>query len=281
MLCYAARFPGPAAASTGHPSKEYALSLSVTIITQNERDNMAACLASVGFADQVVVVDSGSTDGTVELAQSLGAEVSVQADWQGFGIQKNRALDLATQDWVLSLDADERVSPELQQEMMAQLALHAGSAEAVAFEVPRLTQFCGQWIHHCGWTPDRVLRLFRRGDARFSLDLVHESLQLQRDGIRIVKLKSPLQHFSYPTPEQYWRKLQRYSHDWALQRHARGQTTTITRAALSGLVAFVRSYVFRLGFMDGAVGFVVCTMQAQSAFGKYFELYCMGRPREK
>lgn len=257
------------------------MTLSITIIAKNERDNIAACLASVAFADQVVVVDSGSTDETVAVAQSLGAEVTTRADWLGFGVQKNRALALATQDWVLSLDADERISPALRQEIEDQIAKHAGPGTDVAFEIPRLTQFCGQWIHHCGWTPDRVLRLFRRGDARFSDDLVHESLQLLKPETTVIRLKNPLLHFSYPTPEQYWRKLQHYSRDWALQRHARGQTTTITRAALSGLVAFIRSYVFRLGFLDGAMGFAVCTMQAQSAFGKYFELYCLGRPREK
>ena len=171
------------------------------------------------------------------------------------------------------------MSPELRQEIESHLA-QVRPDEAVAFEIPRLTQFCGQWIRHCGWTPDHVLRLFRRGQAQFSDDLVHESLRL-KPGVRIVRLKHPLLHYSYPTPTHYWRKLERYSRDWARQRHAQGQRTSIARAALSGLVAFVRSYVFRLGFLDGAMGFAVCAMQAQSAFGKYFELYCLGRHREK
>lgn len=254
--------------------------LSVILITRNESANIAACLASAGFAEQAVVVDSGSTDDTVALAQSHGAQVTVSADWPGFGPQKNRALDLAQGQWVLSLDADERVSATLRQEILAQLA-RVGSDESVAFEIPRLTQFCGQWIRHCGWTPDHVLRLFRRGEARFTDDLVHESLRLLKPGTRVVRLKNPLLHYSYPTPEQYWRKLERYSRDWARQRHAQGRRTTLGRAALSGLVAFVRSYVFRLGFLDGSLGFAVCTMQAQAAFGKYFELYCLGLNREK
>ena len=149
------------------------------------------------------------------------------------------------------------------------------SGRAQAFEIPRLTRFCGQWIHHCGWTPDYVLRLFRRGSARFSDDLVHERVLL--DGPRPMRLASPLLHESYPTPEHYWRKLQAYSHAWAVQRHAQGRTTSMTRAALSGCAAFVRSYVLRLGFLDGAMGFAVCTMQAQAAFGKYFALYCLNR----
>lgn len=254
--------------------------LSVTIITHNEGANIAPCLDSVSFAGQRVVVDSGSTDDTVAQARTLGAEVAVYADWPGFGPQKNRALDLARGAWVLSLDADERVSPQLRQEIELHLA-RVGPNESVAFEIPRLTQFCGQWIRHCGWTPDHVLRLFRRGQARFSDDLVHESLRLVEPGTRVVRLKNPLLHYSYPTPTHYWRKLERYSRDWARQRHAQGQRTSIARAALSGLVAFVRSYVFRLGFLDGAMGFAVCAMQAQSAFGKYFELYCLNRNREK
>ena len=122
-----------------------------------------------------------------------------------------------------------------------------------------------------------MLRLFRRGQARFSNDLVHESLQTVEPGVRILRLKHPLLHYSYPTPEHYWRKLERYSRDWARQRHARGQSASMARAAVSALAAFLRSYVFRLGFLDGAMGFAVCTMQAQAAFGKYFELYCLSR----
>jgi len=256
-------------------------SLSVIVITKNESHNIEACLQSVMFADQIVVLDSGSTDGTIEIARSMGAEVSISPDWQGFGVQKNRALDAATGDWVLSLDADERVTPELAQEIQAQLAQAQVSGQSVVFTIPRLTQFCGVWIRHCGWTPDYVLRVFKRGEARFSDDLVHEKLQFITADMPIVRLKPPLLHYSYPTPEHYWRKLQRYSQDWARQRHARGQKATITRAALSAVTAFIRSYVFQLGFLDGAMGFAVCTMQAQSAFGKYFELYCLGREHDK
>lgn len=262
-------------------------SLSVSIITKNEAHNLGRCLKSVGFADELVVLDSGSTDDTVEIARSLGAVVHVASDWPGFGAQKNKALALTTQDWVLSLDADEVVSPELQAEILSHLNGATLQDEnyppttSVAFEIPRLTQFCGVWIRHCGWTPDRVLRLFRRSEALFSQDLVHESVRLVRADTKLVRLKHPLLHFSYPTPQQYWVKLQRYSHDWAVQRHACGQTCSIWRAALAGLAAFLRSYVFRLGFLDGAMGFAVCTMQAQSAFGKYFELFCLGRKIEK
>ncbi len=255
--------------------------LSVILIANNEANNILDCLASVSFADQIVVVDSGSTDNTVELARSVGAHVVQTTDWPGFGAQKNRALDLATSDWVFSIDADERVTPELAEQLKAAIKNdinndskgnnHIGQHDA--YDMPRLTQFCGQWIRHCGWTPDRVLRLFKRGSARFSNDLVHERI-VQSQGT-CGKLTTPMLHFSYPTPASYWRKLDQYSQAWAKQRHLEGKKTSMWRAAMSGLVAFVRTYFVRLGFLDGALGFAVCTMQAQSAFGKYFTLYCL------
>jgi len=250
-------------------------SLSVIIITRNEATNIEACLDSVAFADELIVLDSGSSDATVQLAREKGARVYSVDDWPGFGPQKNRALALATCDWVLSLDADERVAADLAAEMRAAMS----ELKQTAFEVPRLTQFCGQWIHHCGWTPDRVLRLFRRGTAKFSDDLVHEKVLLS-PGIRSGRLRSHLLHYSYPTPTHYWRKLEQYSQAWAAQRWVLGQKVSMWRAGLSGVVAFVRSYFFRLGFLDGAMGFAVCTMQAQAAFGKYFALYCMSKEND-
>ncbi len=259
--------------------------LSIILISNNEAHNILDCLASVSFADQIVVVDSGSTDNTVELARSVGAQVTQTTDWLGFGVQKNRALDLVTGDWVFSIDADERVTPELAEQLKAavnfdyQTSINNDSksnnflGHHDAYEVPRLTQFCGQWIRHCGWTPDRVLRLFKRGSAKFSNDLVHERL-VQNQGT-CGKLTTPILHYSYPTPASYWRKLEQYSQAWAKQRHLEGEKTSMLRAAMSGVVAFIRTYFLRLGFLDGALGFAVCTMQAQSAFGKYFTLYCL------
>jgi glycosyltransferase involved in cell wall biosynthesis len=243
--------------------------LSVIIITLNEAANISECLKSVSFANELVVVDSGSTDGTQDMARNFGAHVHQASDWPGFGQQKNRALELAKFPWILSLDADERVTPELAGQILKIMNTGVGDA----YEIPRLTQFCGHWIRHCGWTPDYVLRLFKRDSARFSNDLVHERVVLcQGDPSR---LSTPLLHYSYPTPSHYWRKLEQYSQAWAQQRFAIGQKTSMLRAGLAGVVAFIRSYIFRLGFLDGAMGFAVCTMQAQAAFGKYFALYCL------
>ncbi len=247
--------------------------LSVIVITKNEASNIADCLASVAFADEVIVVDSGSTDATVSMAQSMGAHVTSRTDWRGFGVQKNRALELATGQWVLSLDADERVSPELAIEIGKIITAN----QASVCDMPRRTSFCGQWMNHCGWSPDRVTRLFKRGSAKFNDNLVHEKVEWATNVHTIVSLKFPILHFSYPTPNHYWDKLRLYSEAWALQKYQQGATTSMSRALVSSVVAFVRSYVVRLGFLDGALGFVVCQMQAQAAFYKYFYLYFLSR----
>ena len=245
--------------------------LSVIVITKNEAANIRDCLQSVAFADQIVVLDSGSTDDTAAIARSMGAQVHISNEWPGFGAQKNRALQYATGLWVLSIDADERIPSDLAKEISA--AIQSGHSNAYA--LARQTQFCGQWIRHCGWTPDYVVRLFKRGQATFTNDAVHEKLVFNNPLENPAYLGPPMLHYSYRTSDDYWNKLQRYSKDWAMQRYRQGQKTSMSRAALSGMAAFVKSYFFKLGFLDGGLGFAVCSMQAQSAFGKYFELYCL------
>ena len=247
------------------------MTLSVIIITKNEAANIAACLDGVAFADEIIVLDGASSDDTVHIAQAHGARVVNAPEWSGFGPQKNRALALATQDWVLSIDADERVTPEL----AAQLRAATQQSKGHAYAIPRRTQFCGQWIDHCGWSPDYVLRLFKRGHARFSDDLVHERLICST--AQASRLTAPLLHYSYPTPIHYWRKLQQYAVAWASQAHARGRKSSMIRAVTSAAWAFIKSYVLRLGFLDGGMGLAVCVMQAQAAFGKHFHLYCLNR----
>lgn len=249
--------------------------LSVIIITRNESANIVACLQSVSFADEVIVLDGQSTDDTISLAQKHGATVVHAHTWDGFGHQKNKALAHATHDWVLSLDADERVSDQLAKEIQAVLK-HADHA---VYDIPRLTNFCGQWIHHCGWRPDRVARLFKRNEACFSDDVVHEKL-VAKNASSVGKLRYSLLHYSYPTSQIYWRKLQTYSQAWAQQKFDQGQTTSMSRAVSSGFFAFLKSYLFRLGFLDGAMGLAVCILQAQAAYGKYFTLYCLSQGKK-
>ncbi|MGV8804348.1 MAG: glycosyltransferase family 2 protein [Polaromonas sp.] len=243
-------------------------SLSVTVITQNEAHNIEACLRSVSFADEIIVLDSGSTDQTVQIARSLGARVSTSADWQGFGVQKNRALSLATSDWVLSLDADERVPDALQAEIRA--VLQAAQFDVYAF--PRLSSYCGQFIHHSGWYPDRVTRLFRRQAARFSDDLVHEKLITE---CPVGQLRTPLLHESFRSLESVLDKVNRYSTAGAQSLFAKGKSASLGKAIGHGLWAFVRTYFLRRGFLDGRMGLVLAISNAEGTYYRYLKLWLM------
>lgn len=240
-------------------------SLSVIIITKNEASNIRACLESVAWADEIIAVDSGSTDDTVSICKAMGAQVYVHADWPGFGQQKNRALSYATKDWVLSIDADERVTPELREELIQ--AMNEGYASG--YYLPRLSQFCGASIHHSGWYPDYVLRLFRRDAGRFSDNLVHESVLLTG---RTVKLKSPLLHYSYLTIDDVERKVEHYSTAAAQQMFQSGKQSSWLDAALRAGWAFVRTYFLRLGVLDGSAGLNIARMNAHTTYLKYRKL---------
>ena len=245
------------------------------MITKNEAHNIAACLASVSFADQIVVLDSGSTDGTADIALALGAEVVVNADWQGFGVQKNRALALARCDWVLSLDADEQVSPALQLEVQQVLAAPKFSAYAV----PRLSSFCGQYMRHSGWYPDYVVRLFKRGDAHFSSDRVHEKITTEG---KIGKLKGELLHKTYSSLEQMLDKSNAYSTAGARDALAKGKSASITSAVAHGIWAFLRTYFLRLGFLDGRMGLLLAVSISQTTFWRYAKLQLLeGQSKKK
>lgn len=246
--------------------------LSVIIIAKNEAANIGPCIESVAWADEIVVVDSGSTDDTVSIARGLGAFVYVHADWPGFGPQKNRALDYATGDWVFSIDADERVTPELRTEIEQAMI----DAQADGYYCPRLSQFCGAFIHHCGWYPDYVLRLFRRGAGKFSGSLVHESVLLSG---KTAKLKSPLLHYSYLSRDDVERKVAHYSTAAAQQMHEAGKRANLLGAALSGAWAFVRTYVIRLGVLDGAAGWNIALMNARTTYLKYRKLTALQMQR--
>ena len=249
-------------------------SLSVTVITKNEAHNIEACLRSVAFADEVIVLDSGSTDDTVQIARSMGAAVRTSPDWQGFGIQKNRALALASSDWVLSLDADERVPPELQAEIRS--ALEDSAFDVYSF--PRLSSYCGQYMHHSGWYPDRVTRLFRRHAARFSDDLVHEKIMTSR---KVGQLHSPLLHESFRNLDVVLDKTNRYSTAGAQSLLNKGKTASVSKALGHGLWAFVRTYFLRLGFLDGRMGLVLAISNAEGTYYRYLKLWLFQRGASK
>lgn len=238
--------------------------LSVILITRNEATNIAECLASVSWADEIVVVDSGSTDDTVAIAREFTPQV-YSLDWPGFGPQKNRALSYATGDWVFSIDADERVSPELRIEL--ERAMQRGEADG--YFIPRLSQFCGHFVHHSGWRPDYVLRLFRRGQARFSDSLVHESVICAG---KTARLKQSILHYSYLTREDVERKVEHYSTAAARQMFEAGKQAGLAKALSSASWAFLRTYVFRLGILDGATGQAIAVMNARTTWLKYRKL---------
>lgn len=249
-------------------------SLSVTIITKNEASNIEACLQSVQFADQVIVLDSGSTDNTVDIALSMGAEVSVRDDWQGFGIQKNRALALATSDWVLSLDADERVTPELQTEIQAVLK----NSSFDVYAVPRLSSYCGQYMRHSGWHPDYVTRLFRRHSVQFSEDLVHEKI-ISRS--KVGRLNASLLHESFRNFEVVLDKVNRYSTAGAEILLSKGRRSSLGGAIGHGFWAFIRTYFLRLGFLDGKMGLVLAISNAEGTYYRYLKLWLFCRNSRK
>lgn len=248
------------------------MTLSVIIITKNEAAHIADCIASVRFADEIIVVDSGSTDGTRELAAGLGAKVTLTQDWPGFGRQKNRALDLATCDWVLSIDADERVTPELAQTIQQELL----NPRAQAYKIARLSNFGGRWIRHSGWWPDHVLRLFKRGTARFKDVAVHESVQTSS---AIVTLDGHFLHYPYADLETFIAKINHYSSEAAAMMHARGKTTSVLGATGHAVWTFIRIYLIRRGFLDGKEGFILATMGATGSFFRYNKLLLLQKDK--
>ena len=261
------------------------LNLSVILITRNEAHHVADCLRSVDFADEWIVVDAGSTDATREIAERFGARVTVTTDWPGFGAQKNRALAQARGRWVLSIDADERVSDALAASIRRAIAAdtsgqeaHASSqdagAGAVGYELSRLSSFCGQWMRHGDWYPDRVLRLFRRGAGRFSDDLVHERLVL--DG-PVGRLEGELLHDSMPTLENAIDKMNRYTTGRALDRVRAGKRGGLGAALSHGLWAFIRCYLLRRGFLDGRLGFVLAVYVAEGTYYRYLKMGLLAR----
>jgi glycosyltransferase involved in cell wall biosynthesis len=247
--------------------------LSAIIITRNEAANIAACLASVAFCDERIVVDSGSTDDTVAIAKGCGAQV-VTHEWAGFGVQKNFALSLARREWVLSIDADERVTPELAQTIA--VAIAEGGADA--FELPRVSSFCGRPMRHSGWFPDYVLRLFRRGKGRFDDALVHERVIC--DGT-VKRLGKPLIHHPVLKLEDALSRMDRYSTASAATLLTSGRNVSFATGIAHGFFAFFKTYVLRLGFLDGAEGFLLAVANAEGSYYRYMKAWVAQRAKAR
>jgi glycosyltransferase involved in cell wall biosynthesis len=245
------------------------MGLSVILITKNEEANLKECLESVSFANEIIVVDSQSSDKTVEIAQSFGAKVEITPNWPGFGPQKNIALDMATQDWVLSIDADERVSPELRAEIIA--TINSTQSQA-CYEIPRLSWYCGRFMKHSGWYPDYVLRLFKKGSAKFSDHLVHERVITNE---RVNKLKNHFFHYSFKNFSQVLQKIDGYSTLSAQQAFEQGKRSSISKAFFKGFWAFFRTYFLRLGILDGSQGLALAISNAEGTYYRYLKIWLL------
>jgi glycosyltransferase involved in cell wall biosynthesis len=248
------------------------VTLSAIIITRNEAANIAACLESVSFCDEIIVVDCGSDDDTVRVAKAAGATV-VSHPWAGFGAQKNFALSQARGDWVLSIDADERVTWPLAAEIMVTIK----NAKANGYEIGRLSTFLGKPMRHSGWFPDYVLRLFRRDKARFSDDLVHERVLCEEPVARLVCL---FDHHPVMRLEDALRRVDSYSTAGA-KTLASKRRVSFTSGIAHGLWSFLRAYIVRFGFLDGREGFLLAVANAEGTYYRYMKAWAAGRQRER
>jgi glycosyltransferase involved in cell wall biosynthesis len=242
------------------------LRLSAVVITRDNEATIRRCVGSLAFADEIIVLDSGSTDATMDICRELGAQVHESNDWPGYGPQKNRALELATGEWVIAIDSDEWITPALRAEI--ERAIASADAKA-AYAMPRRSSFCGRFMKHSGWWPDYVVRLFRRETGRYSDDRTHERLLVNGTTGR---LREPIMHEAIDDLEQMLLKMNAYSSSSAQSRFEQGRRATLATAILHGAWTFFRTYVVRLGFLDGREGFMLAVANAEGSYYRYAKL---------
>lgn len=246
------------------PSSPSRVQLSLAIITLNEEANLERCIRSVPFADEVIVLDSGSTDSTIDLAKSLGAKTFIES-WRGFRDQKRRATDLCRNDWVLSLDADEALSPEAAKKIEKLLA-SADLARATGYELPRLTWTLGRWIRHGGWYPDRQLRLYDRRSSKWEGgEHVHERVKTRVSS----RLEMPIYHWPFPDLAAQIETNNRYSTLGAQEQIRRQKKFSLAKLLFKPVSKFLETYLIKKGFLDGLPGFIISIGAAYSIFLKY------------
>jgi (heptosyl)LPS beta-1,4-glucosyltransferase len=245
--------------------------LSVTVITLNEAAHIEACLDSVAWADERLIVDSGSTDGTPDLARARGARVIVR-DWPGYAAQKNLAAAEASHDWILSVDADERVTPGLAEEIRRTLERDPA---APGYRIPRVTWHLGRWIRTTDWYPDYQLRLYDRRRGRWPLRHVHESVTT--DGLPS-RLRHELEHYAYRDISHHHQTMDRYTTLAAEQMRSDGRRAGLVDLVLHPPAAFVRNYVLKRGFTDGVPGLIISAMNAHYVFLKFAKLWALSDP---
>jgi len=245
------------------------MKISAIVITFNEEHNIAAALESLSWADEIVIVDSESSDRTVEIASRFTDRLFVRP-WPGYSAQKNFAADQAKFDWVFSLDADERVSPHLKNAILK--VRDQPDPQAAGFETPRRTFYLGRWIKHSGWWPDKKVRLYDRRRARWEGDFVHESLEVNGP---IGQLEGELLHYTVRDASEHHLRMDRYTTLAAQELYKRGTHKSIGSLLVSPAIIFLRSYVFKLGFLDGLPGLAIARFAAHYEFLKNLKLWEM------
>jgi len=240
--------------------------LSVAIITMNESRNLPDCLNSIAFADQVVVVDSGSSDDTLQIAADFGCDVYTEP-WMGFGRQKQLAVDKCSHNWVLVLDADERIPRETA--TIIQDIVLQNAARAAGYSFPRKNYFQGRWIRHLGWWPDHLVRLFQKNRGHMTDAQVHEGVAV--DG-PVEMLSVPIEHFTESRLSQILLKIDQYSTLGAKDAFAEGKNGTVWGATLRAILTFLQNYILKLGFLDGRQGLTLSITDAINKFFKYAKL---------
>ncbi len=248
------------------------MKLSATVITKDEERNIGRCLAALDFVDEIVVVDAGSGDRTAEIARGFTDKVIVNP-WPGHKQQKNFAIDQTSGDWILSLDADEVVTPELRSEIIK--ARDAGFAGCDGYYIARKSFFLGKWIAHCGWYPDYHLRLFRKAKGRFGGLNPHDIVELEG---ATAHFKNPMLHYTYPDSDTYMARLNSYTSIAARELADRGKRFRLRHAVLSPLATFLKMYVLKLGLLDGREGLLLSALSGYYVFVKYLKLWESGLP---
>jgi len=241
------------------------LPLTLTVITKNEERNIERCLRSVPFASEIIVVDGESTDRTVEIAQKLGAQVFIE-EWKGFGPQKQLAVDRAKNDWILSLDADEALSPELATEIQQKFA---SLKPEVGYQLPRRSFHLGRWIDYGGWFPDRQLRLFHRKHGKWTPVQIHEKVLTSTQE----SLNSPIHHWVFQSLAHQVKTNDRYSSLQAEELFQKGQRYSFFKLLIKPYSKFIETYFLKRGFLDGLPGFIISISAAYSVFLKWSKLW--------
>ncbi|WP_133012027.1 glycosyltransferase family 2 protein [Marinomonas flavescens] len=250
--------------------------ISAVLIVKNESKNLDMCLNSLnGWVDEIVILDSGSTDDTQKIASKYTQQFHQKLDWQGFGLQRQAAQKLIKTDYILWIDADEVVTETLKNSILTALKQNQ---KKTAYSINRKSWVFGRFIEHSGWYPDRVTRLYRADEANYSDDLVHEKVLLNND-VRLLPLEGDLIHYTYDDLQHYLVKSASYAKLSADQKEQQGKTSSLSKASLHAFACFVKMYLIKRGFLDGKQGFLLAILSAHSTFVKYADLWIRSQPK--